>query len=402
MRVLVALEARFDRTPDGRTWSDGSLDYGFWQRYLDVFSGVSVAARVRPVAEAPPHARPVDGPGVSVAALPYFVGPWQFLPRRAALRRALRAALRPDQAVILRAPGTIATMLHGLLAARGQPWGVEVVGDPQDVFAPGGVRSVLRPLLRRWYAGNLRRQCAAACAVAYVTAGALQSRYPAAPGVLVTSYSSIELDDDALVAAPPPARPLPGPFRLVLVGSLEQLYKGPDVLIEALGTLVARGLDLHLAIVGDGRHRAELEALVRARGLGQRVRFAGRLPAGAAVRAELDRADLFVLPSRTEGLPKALVEAMARGLPCLGSRVGGIPELLPEEALVEPGDAAGLAARIEALLHDPPRRARLAAQNLSTARDYRVALLRERRRAFYAAVRDAAAAWQQAQPAGGT
>ena len=67
---------------------------------------------------------------------------------------------------------------------------------------------------------------------------------------------------------------------------------------------------------------------LKAKALRDRVRFRGQLTTPVDVRAELDRADLFVLPSRQEGLPRAMIEAMARALPCIGSSVGGIPELL--------------------------------------------------------------------------
>lgn len=395
MKVIVALETRYQRTPDGAVWSDGASDARFWQRYLDVFDGVHVVARVAAVASAPAHGQRADAPGITWAALPYFVGPWQFLRCYRLFRRALQAAVTPDAAIVLRVPGTLGTYVHHLLRSTGQPYGVEVIGNPHDVFRPGGVRSIVRPLMRWWYPRNLRRQCAGASAAAYVTAAILQQHYPPAPSAFVTHYSSIELADPAFVTAPPPIRPTGVPRRVVLVGSLEQLYKGPDVLIEALALCVAAGHDLHATIVGDGRHRGELEALAHARQVADRIRFTGRLPAGDAVRAELDRADIFVQPSRTEGLPRALIEAMARGLPCLGSAVGGIPELLDAPELIPPGNPAALALRLQALLADPARRARLAERNLRKARDYRADTLRRRRRTFYETVRDATARWQR-------
>src|ERR1043166_5635017 len=109
------------------------------------------------------------------------------------------------------------------------------------------------------------------------------------------------------------------------------MYKAPDVLIRAVAQCVAAGFDLTLHVVGDGKHRPELEQLASALGVSDRVIFLGLLPAGAAVRERLDRSDLFVLASRCEGLPRAMVEAMARSLPCIGSTIGGIPELLPED-----------------------------------------------------------------------
>lgn len=167
-----------------------------------------------------------------------------------------------------------------------------------------------------------------------------------------------------------------------MVGALAQLYKGPDVLLDAVACCVRRGLNVRVSIVGDGRYRGGLVTRAARLGLEARARFLGELPAGAAVRAQLDAADVFVLPSRTEGLPRALVEAMARALPCVGSRVGGIPELLPAEALVPPGDAEALARRICEIVGDHDVMSRMSARNLATAMEYREAILGPRRTAF--------------------
>ena len=88
-----------------------------------------------------------------------------------------------------------------------------------------------------------------------------------------------------------------------------------------------------------------------------------------------------------------MIEAMARGLPCIGSTVGGIPELLPAEDLVPPGDAPALARKIMEVLGDPDRMARMSARNLATAAEYRDDILSERRRAFYTYLRDRTQAW---------
>jgi glycosyltransferase involved in cell wall biosynthesis len=146
--------------------------------------------------------------------------------------------------------------------------------------------------------------------------------------------------------------------------------------------------------IGDGKHRTELEARAKAAGLAKHVRFLGELPAGKHVRAQLDQADLFVLPSRTEGLPRALIEAMARGLPCIGSEVGGIPELLPSEDMVPPGDMSALARKIREVATRPERMTRMSARNLEKAREkYREEILRERRVSFYEHVSAEALTW---------
>ena len=117
------------------------------------------------------------------------------------------------------------------------------------------------------------------------------------------------------------------------------------------------------------------------------VEFTGAL-SGAAVRSRLDAADLLVMPSRTEGLPRALIEAMARGLPAIATAVGGIPELLAPADLIAPGDPGALAAAIRSRLADPQWLADASARNLTRARAYAQAELTRRRDAFYAAVRD--------------
>jgi glycosyltransferase involved in cell wall biosynthesis len=150
---------------------------------------------------------------------------------------------------------------------------------------------------------------------------------------------------------------------------------------------IASGLNIVLAIVGDGRQRANLERLASRLGIVDRIQFLGMLPAGQAIRDELDRSDLFILPSRTEGLPRAMIEAMARGLPCIGSTAGGIPELLAEEDMVRPGDAIALGMKIIEVVSSLERRRAMATRNLGKAKEFDGEVLRERRIQFYQYVR---------------
>jgi glycosyltransferase involved in cell wall biosynthesis len=233
----------------------------------------------------------------------------------------------------------------------------------------------------------MQRQCVEACAVAYVTEKHLQKRYPAAPAAFVTHYSSVELPKPAFVAAP---RVITEPLHsanLIQVGTQSQLYKGQDVLLSALKIVLNRGFDIRLTLVGDGRYRGELEARAMNQGTSQQVRFLGQLPAGEAVRCELDAASLFIMPSRTEGLPRAMIEAMARALPCIGSNVGGIPELLPSSDMVQPGDVEGLADKIEEVLSSAQRLTEMSDRNLRRAQEFSDEALRKRRIEFYRQVK---------------
>ncbi len=383
MDVTVTLEHRFERTPDGAVWTETMFAYLFWRRYLEVFEHVRVVARVRDVPKSQPGWKRANGERVSFCSLPYYIGPSQYLTKAWRVRRAVRATVLSSDAIILRAPGMVSMVAFKYLLSDKRSFGVEVVADPHGGFAPGTVKHPLRPFFRWWFSRELRRQCARACAAAYVTREALQRRYPAAMDAFSTYYSDVELPDTAFSPSPRSISKGSEPITLITVGSFNLLHKAQDVLIDAVALCVQQGLDLRLIFIGDGRHRPEIEARAKTRRLDDRVHFLGQLPAGSAVREQLNRTDLFVLPSRTEGLPRAMIEAMALGLPCIGSAVGGIPELLPLEDMVTPADATALSRKIREVVTDPERMVRMSERNLKRAREYREGVLRERRIAFY-------------------
>ena len=395
MKVIVALEHRFVKTPDGAIWTESQFPHSFWMRYLEVFDEVRVVARVRKAASVSPMWKRADGEGVSFANVPHYIGPEQYLLKAKQVKHAVRSAVGVNDAVILRVGSQIAQCIEPVLHRNGHPYGVEVVADPYDVFAPGSVRHPLRPFFRWLFPQRLRHTCAGACAASYVTEYALQRRYPPARDAFATHYSDVELPDRAFVTVPRSPRQQMGPFTLVCVGTLGQLYKAQDVLINAVKLSINEGLDLKLILVGDGKHREELQIQTKNLGLEERVCFRGWLTAGDSVRQELDRADLFVLPSHQEGLPRAMIEAMARGLPCIGSRVGGIPELLPSEDMVPAGDVAALAGKIREVVTNSERMARMSVRNLEKAKSYREETLCKRRNEFYCYLREKTRAWSR-------
>ena len=151
-----------------------------------------------------------------------------------------------------------------------------------------------------------------------------------------------------------------GPLQLLCLGRLVP-DKGQGVLVEAVAQLVERGIDVRLTLAGDGPDRAALERRVRDLGLADAVRFVGAVGQDRVLELYAE-ADVFCLASFAEGIPVVLMEAMARGLPVVTTRIMGVPELVLDGStglLVAPGRAAPLATAIETLAADPDRRARL-------------------------------------------
>ena len=389
MDVSVSSERRFYRTPDGAIWTEGECYYEILARYLEVFDRVNMVARVVDVDAPRPNQRRADGDGVRFSPLPNYLGPWQYLSRQRAVKRAIRAAIGPRDAVILSVPSHIATCIEQELPP-GRPYALQVLSDPDSAFAPEAMRHPLRPVLRPLFTRNLQRQAQNACSSLYVTRQALQARYPCPQ--FMAGISDVDLIPEAFVDQP---RTFPQDREgatLISVAGMSQVQKGQDVLIDAAAACIEGGVDLRIVLVGDGKHRPEYEARASRLGIRDRIAFRGQLPPGETIRAELDAADLFVFPSRSEGLPRAVVEAMARAMPCLASSVNGIPELLASEDLLPPGDVAALSQAIRQVVGDPARLQRMSARNLQKAREYSADLLQRQRTDFYRVVFERTAA----------
>lgn len=147
-----------------------------------------------------------------------------------------------------------------------------------------------------------------------------------------------------------PSLPIPPDTPLIVsVGNLRKV-KDQQTLIQAVHRLQQQGHNFHLLLVGDGQQRAALEQLTRDLNLADHITFMGRR---ADVSAILADADIKVLSSRSEGLPAAIMEAMAAGLPVVATAVGGVPELLQDGLtgrLIPPDDAPALADALATLL----------------------------------------------------
>ena len=396
MDVLLTHDLHAVRDRRGRFLTNGNTWYETWKKYLEHFDHVHVLARVRRIEADESQYKPLDGDGVSIIGLEEFgsdVRSWIRLPANAAVARR---ALGMPCAVILRA-GLIANFAYAF-KALGRPFAMEVAGDPADAFSRNSFRHPFRPIIRAAAVRLLKAQCGRAIAASYVTERTLQASYPASPGAYATHCSSIDLDEDSFAAGPMTrAAAEGGAINIACVANFYQAYKGQDDLLAAARICRERGFDVRLALIGGGKLLEPTRAKAAAMGLGKVVEFPGALPPGEAVREWLDRADLFVLASRTEGLPRSMIEAMARGLPCIGTDVGGIPELLPARWRVPPGRPEALAEKMAEAMGSLALRREMGVANLAKAREYSKDLLYRRRMEFYAEVSRRTMDWLKGQ-----
>lgn len=395
MRVFVGIDTHFVKY-EGKHYSVTTYGYSYWKRYLSVFDEVVVVARVRPVNKLHPNYTLVDNRYVKIAELPDFTGPSGVILFWTHLWSKIREIATQRGSFILRVPGIVGTLLCFMLRKFKKPYALEVAGDPCELFNIKSIRAPWAVVAKLVMPKILRIQCRNAIAVAYVTKNFLQSKYPTADGVASFSISSVELPESLFEEIPDFERFVrTQPKQLIFVGSLARPYKGVDVLLKAVALCAKSGMDINLTIIGDGKYRGKLERLAKRLHIDNRVNFWGKLPPGMPIFKRLREADLFVLPSFSEGLPRALLEAMACGLPCIGTRVGGIPEVLPHEALVSPGDVKGLANKINEVLNNPLRMVEMAKRNYEVAKGYRSDILQNIRKEFYQTVEKMAKMWPQ-------
>jgi colanic acid/amylovoran biosynthesis glycosyltransferase len=172
----------------------------------------------------------------------------------------------------------------------------------------------------------------------------------------------VRLGVDLRIFSPVPRVDPGNEIEIICVGRLVPA-KGHLILLRAFSSLVQRGYDLRLRLIGDGAERREMESFVSRQKLDASVIFEGSLN-HEQTRQKLARADIFVLASFAEGLPIALMEAMAMEIPCISTFVAGIPELIRDGLdglLVPPSSEEALTAALERLISDPELRRGFAA-----------------------------------------
>jgi glycosyltransferase involved in cell wall biosynthesis len=377
-RLLIVTDATFYRSGD-QVFDRVCFDRRFFDDYCAEFDEVRVAARV---ADRPPDAQlhRADGEGLRFVDLPAVSGALWALAPRSRYCGALDQAVGWADAICLRLPGVAGWHAGRLARRQRKPVMFELIGDPLAV----GLGSVQARLYGRLQGHRTRRTVRRCQLGSYVSASHLQQLYPAAPGATTAAISSIRLDR-ARLRPPRTGRWRNDRLRLIHVGSFLPV-KNQALLVKMMRLAHAESLPIYLTLVGDGETRARIERQIRAHCLDERITLAGHLPGSELVMAAMVEADALIMPSLSEGLPRVVLEAMAAGLPVVGSDVPGIRQLLPHWLLFDPAVAADALERCRLLLDDGSYR-RAAAYGSSKVREFTDDVLSTRRRALLAELR---------------
>jgi glycosyltransferase involved in cell wall biosynthesis len=296
-------------------------------------------------------------PSRALDGLAFYFG----LPFRIA--RELRE-FRP-QAVLAQSPFEAAAAYAGRRLARQHvPVVVELHGDWSSFARLYGsrLRAPLAPLLDRVGAWSLRRADAVRTLSPFTTE--LARRHGVEPAATFTTYTDLSAFADA------PPIPLPDRPTALFVGVLQR-YKNVDGIAAAWRLAAPRVPDARLVLVGDGPLRAEVERILAE--FPDQTEWHTALSTPEVVTA-LDEAWCLLLPSRSEGTPRVILEALCRGRAVIGGTVGGIPDAVREGEnglLVEPHDVQGIADALVRVLSDRALAERLGAEALADSAPWR-------------------------------
>ena len=355
----------------------------FYDRYLRVFDVIRICNRVIEEAELNPSRVPIMDERIEIKPIPIFHGPYQYLSKFFAVGKAMRSATDGCDAAVLRLPSTVAQRLSRHVKHSRIPFAVEVVFDAHDgaLAADSFITRII------WYIidAQMKKTCYRADGISCVTEKYLQKRYfSLKPNHFTSHYSTLSLNKSFY--SNPRLFPDKKEFTIAHVDNQLCLNgrKGTKQVIDALFLLSQKNIFINAIFAGEdrGHNTQDILDYAKRKGLTGRVSCPGYL-SRIQLSNLLDSADLFVLPTKAEGLPRVVIEAIAKGLPVVTSPVSGNPELISQNYLVDYKDVEGIAAKIEALVTQKVLYEKASYDNYHKSLEYESSLLEARRDAFY-------------------
>lgn len=332
-KISFIMDGNFNEH-EGEIYSPHMHHKAFAGRFSPHFGEVEILGRAFP--KKVPVGAPVTAEKIYFKKIPHYRGLIGLARRIPSIIKILNENIKKSDILILRFPGNISSLALLIAKINGKKFSVEVVAEPRDYYSKKASTHPLRWLARAFHANTTRIAAQMGVTVRYVTNGYLQSAYPAKSSYIF-GFSDVYLPRIELEHYT--NKKTGTAIKIVNVAMMHNQSKGHIQLLHALKMLHEENTDFECTLIGDGALKDALERLSEELGISHRVNFAGLVSPSETLWREISKFDLFILPSFQEGLPRALLEAMAIGLPCIASNVGGIPELLPSHATFQAGSS---------------------------------------------------------------
>jgi len=328
MKLLYAHDHKFYKYKDDY-YSNGNFSKKVLLRYTNVFEEVKFISRQIIVKDKPKKMTLATTENVEFIKIPDFSSLKSYYKKKEA-KKIIQNEVMNSDCVIARLPSSIGSIALVYAKKYNIPYLVEVVGCPWDGLWNHSLKGkIIAPCMYF----KTKKLVEDAKYVVYVTNEFLQKRYPTKGKYVNCSNVALkEFDDNVLVNRLNKIKNMQKNSKIVLgtAAAVDVRYKGQQYVIKALGKLKKQGItNYEYQLVGGG-DQTYLKSVAEKCDVIEQVKFLG-IMSHDKVFEWLDTIDIYVQPSNTEGLPRALIEAMSRGLPAFGSNVGGIPELLESQ-----------------------------------------------------------------------
>jgi glycosyltransferase involved in cell wall biosynthesis len=313
----------------------------------------------------------ISSDNVSIFELPYFNHADEFFRVAAGTWRKAKEAVRPLDLVYIRLPLPSAWLIWREAKRQGKKIVLHIVGDLRQQYnRKQSLISRMGAKIGVEFFENINQFMINRSLT--ITQGKHLERKHSRPGNLVYELSRVPLEKSDIIYRNDTC--LDSEVKLLWVGNIHG-RKGLDDLVRAVKICRDNKNFLSLYIIGDGDQEVKrnLREIIISLNLEEAVTFAGFVPYGPELFSFYDNSDIFVYPSFGEGFPRAIFEAMARGIPIVATGVGGIPEIVQHNLngiLINPGDPAEIAKAIKRIMSDVKLRKKLIAVGRSTVENY--------------------------------
>lgn len=295
------------------------------------------------------------------------------------VKEKLEEIIDNSDLVICRFSGETGKIAANICRRKNKPYIVECVGCAWDSFWNYNLKG---KIIAPYQFLHQRKLIKHAPYVIYVTEQFLQKRYPTkGKWIAASNVELLPMDEQCLkrridkIDSEDEKRPLV----LGTAAAIDVRYKGQAYVIEAMSVLKKEGIRFKYQLIGSGK-KEYLAGIAKKFGVEDDVEFIGTIP-HKKVFDWVESLDIYVQPSDQEGLPRALIEAMSRGCPAVGSTTAGIPELLDTEAIFKQKNVEELVKVLRTM--DKQKRSEQARKNYQTALMYQRDVIYERRNRFF-------------------
>lgn len=309
-----------------------ALNNDIFSRYFKIASNLTLAVNTKVFKEKEDLDKysKIDLDRLIVTSLPSLSSLKGMILNKSKVDRLLINEFKKADFVIVRLPSFIGISAVKLAKKYKKPLLIELVGCPLDAFWNHSLKGkFIAPLMYHQTKKIIRE----ATHVVYVTNKFLQKRYPTnGKNTNCSNVALTEFDDNVLMKRLSKIENMQKNRKVVIgtTAAVDVRYKGQQYIIQALGELKKQGItNYEYQLVGGG-DQAHLKTIAEKYNVTEQVKFLGAMPHNK-VFEWLETIDIYTQPSRQEGLPRALIEAMSRAVPAFGARTAGIPELLENQ-----------------------------------------------------------------------